>query len=224
MAGPRPPAAILDVDGTLVDTTYHHALAWSRAFRRHGHVVPLWRIHRSIGMGADQLIPALLGDGVDPVADGRLRETEKASYAELIDETVPFEGARELIEELKARGHEVVLSSSAKPEELEHYLALLEARDTVDGWTSAGDVERTKPEPDLVHAALAKVADHRGVLVGDSTWDCEAARRAGVPSIGLLTGGFSKEELRAAGATRIYASLVDLRDDVERTPLGQPAG
>ena len=118
----------------------------------------------------------------------------------LIVEVEPLEGARELIEGLKAEGRTVVLASSAKPDEVEHYLDLLDARDLVDGWTTAGDVERTKPEPDLVAAAVEKAGGGPAVMVGDSTWDCESAKRAGVPIVGVLTGGFSEQELLDAGA------------------------
>jgi beta-phosphoglucomutase-like phosphatase (HAD superfamily) len=148
--------AVLDIDGTLVDTNYHHALAWFRAFRQHGFVLPLWRIHRHIGMGGDQLVAALAGDGFEREQGDAVRAAETVLYTELIGEVEPLEGARKLIEDLKSSGHAVVLASSAKPDELEHYLTLLDARPLVDGWTDAGDVERTKPEPDLVAAALEK--------------------------------------------------------------------
>ena len=142
--------AILDIDGTLVDTNYHHAIAWYRAFRAHGFVLPLWRIHRHIGMGGDQLVAALAGEGFDREHGDDVRAAEKVLYTQLIGEVEPLAGARALIEDLKGAGHTVVLASSAKPEELEHYLTLLDARSLVDGWTDSGDVEQTKPEPDLV--------------------------------------------------------------------------
>ena len=142
--------AVVDIDGTLVDTNYHHAIAWYRAFRAFGFVLPLWRIHRHIGMGGDQLVAALAGEGFDRESGDDVRAAEKVLYMQLIGEVEPLAGARALIEDLKAAGHFVVLASSAKPEELEHYLTLLDARALVDGWTDSGDVEKTKPEPDLV--------------------------------------------------------------------------
>jgi HAD superfamily hydrolase (TIGR01509 family) len=213
------PAAILDVDGTLVDTVYHHALAWYRAFRSQGLEMEVWRVHRRIGMGGDQLVAALCGDEVEERHGDALRDAEKQLYGELIGEVCPLPGAQALIEALKERGHEVVLSSSAKPEELDHYLDLLEARELVDGWTSSADVEQTKPAPDLIQVALDKAAATEAVMVGDSIWDAEAAKRAGVPTIGLLTGGFAEAELREAGAEPVFASLDDLRTGIERTPL-----
>src|SRR3954453_23568889 len=151
--------AVLDIDGTLVDTNYHHAVAWFRAFRQHGFVLPLWRIHRHIGMGGDQLVTALAGEGFDREQGDDVRAAEKVLYLQLIEEVEPLAGARALIEDLKGSGHDVILASSAKPEELEHYLTLLDARSLVDDWTDSGDVEQTKPEHDLVLAALAKAGD-----------------------------------------------------------------
>jgi HAD superfamily hydrolase (TIGR01509 family) len=215
-----PPAAILDVDGTLVDTNYHHAIAWYRAFRQHDVILPLWRIHRHIGMGGDQLVAALAGEEFDAEHGDDARSAEKALYMALISEVEPLEGSRELIETLKERGHAVVLASSAKPDEIEHYIDLLDARELVDGWTDSGDVERTKPEPDLVKAAVEKAGGGPAVMLGDSTWDCEAAGRAGLETVGVLTGGFSEDELRDAGAACVFHSLGDLRERLEETPFG----
>jgi HAD superfamily hydrolase (TIGR01549 family) len=215
-----PPAAILDIDGTLVDTNYHHAIAWFRAFRQHGEVLPIWRIHRHIGMGGDQLVGALCGDEVERDKGDDIRAAEKTLYMELIDEVEVLHGARELIEDLKRGGHGVVLASSAKPDEVEHYLDLLDAHELVDGWTESSDVENTKPEPDLVQAAIDKVGVESAVMVGDSTWDCEAAARAGVETIAVLTGGFSDAELREAGAVAVFGSIDELRAGLRDTPLG----
>jgi HAD superfamily hydrolase (TIGR01509 family) len=214
------PAAILDIDGTLVDTNYHHALAWYRAFLQSGVTLPLWRVHRHIGMGGDQLVASLAGEEFDAEHGDDVRAAEKALYMALIHEVRPLADARELIEDLKERGHAVVLASSAKPEEVEHYLDLLDARELADGWTDSSDVERTKPEPDLVAAAVEKAGGGEAVMIGDSTWDCEAAGRAGLETVAVLTGGFSETELIDAGATRAYTSLGDLRKDLPVTPFG----
>jgi HAD superfamily hydrolase (TIGR01509 family) len=215
-----PPAAILDVDGTLVDTNYHHALAWFRAFRRHGIVLPLWRIHRHVGMGGDQLVGALAGEALDAERGDDIRAAEKELYGELIGEIQPLRGARELIVELERRGSAVVLASSAKEDELDRYLDLLGARELADAWTSSADVEATKPEPDLIHAALVKAGAEGAVLVGDTTWDCEAAAKAGVETIAVLTGGFAEAELREAGAVAVFDSVDDLRRRLDETPFG----
>jgi HAD superfamily hydrolase (TIGR01509 family) len=213
------PAAILDVDGTLVDTNYQHALAWYRAFRQHGVVLPIWRIHRHIGMGGDQLVASLVGDVFDEEHGDDVRAAEKALYMSLIVEVQPLEGARDLITDLRESGHAVVLASSAKEQEVDHYLDLLDARSIVDGWTTSADVERTKPEPDLVAAAVEKAGGGKAVMLGDSTWDCESAKRAGLKTVGVLMGGFSEQELLDAGATCVFRSLVELRESIDETPL-----
>jgi HAD superfamily hydrolase (TIGR01549 family) len=213
------PAALLDVDGTLVDTNYQHAIAWYRAFRKHDIILPLWRIHRHIGMGGDHMIEALAGNDAEHRIGEDVRAAEKDLYAELIGEIEPMHDARRLILDLRERGHEVVLASSAKAEELDHYLDMLDARDIVNAWTSSADVDATKPHPDLVDTAMDKTKSDAAVMIGDSTWDCEAARRAGVKTVALLTGGLSDEELRDSGAVAVYESLTDLREHLDETPL-----
>ena len=213
------PAAILDIDGTLVDTNYHHAIAWYRAFREHDVVLPLWRIHRHIGMGGDQLVAALAGEDFDAEHGDAVRDAEKERYMELIDEVEPLEGARDLLVRLDARGHAIVLASSAKQDEADHYLDLLGARELAKDWTTSADVEKTKPEPDLVAAAIEKAGGGPAVMVGDSTWDCQAAKRLDVPTIGVLTGGFSELELREAGAACVFQNLPELLERLEDTPL-----
>jgi HAD superfamily hydrolase (TIGR01549 family) len=214
-----PPAALLDVDGTLVDTNYHHAIAWYRAFRQNDIVLPIWRIHRHIGMGGDQLVAALCDDETENEKGDDIRDAETTLYFELIDEVRPLAGSRELMEDLKGRGHAIVLASSAKAEEVEHYLDLLDARELADDWTTSADVEATKPEPDLVRAAMDKAGNGDAVMVGDTTWDCEAAKRAGVPTVAVLTGGFSEAELREAGAAAVFHSIEELRQTLDETPL-----
>ncbi len=214
-----PPAAILDVDGTLVDTNYHHAIAWYRAFRQNEVVLPIWRIHRHIGMGGDQLVKALGGEALENEKGDDIRAAESVLYRELMGEVQPLQGAHELIEDLKKRGHAVVLASSAKKVEVEHYLDLLDARELADDWTTSDDVEATKPEPDLVVAAVEKAGGGEAVMVGDSTWDCEAAKRAGLDTIAVLTGGFSEAELRDAGALVVLSSIEELRESLDETPL-----
>jgi HAD superfamily hydrolase (TIGR01509 family) len=209
-------AALLDVDGTLIDANYQHALAWYRAFKRYGIVVPLWRIHRHVGMGGDQLIPALVGDDVDEDA---ISDARKEEYGKLIDEVSPLAGARELIEDLKQRGVTVVLASSSPQDEIDHYLELLDARGLADGWTTDEDVASTKPEPDLVRAALDKAGTDDAVMIGDTPWDIEAARKAGLETITVITGGFSEQELRDAGAAAVFESLDELRRHLDEPPF-----
>jgi HAD superfamily hydrolase (TIGR01549 family) len=208
-------AVIFDIDGTLVDSNYQHALAWFRAFRQHDVIVPTWRIHRAIGMGGDQLVAALAGEEVEREKGDDVRDAEKPLFMDMIEEVEPFEGARELLAELASDGRTVVLASSAKSDEAEHYVDLLEARDRVTAWTTSADVDETKPEPDLVEVALEKAGTDEAVMVGDSIYDVEAAKRAGIPTVGVISGGYSESELRAAGAAEVIESVADLRERPE---------
>ncbi len=214
-------AAILDIDGTLVDTNYHHTIAWFRAFCRHGIVLPLWRIHRHIGMGGDQVVAALTDERTDEERGDDIRASESEFYSELIEEVQPMKGSRELIEDLRGRGHTVVLASSAKEAEINHYLDLLDGRELADAWTTSDDVQATKPAPDLVHAALDRVdgsADN-AVMIGDTPWDVQAAGKAGVSTLAVLTGGFAVEELEESGAAGVFESVAELSGRLEETPL-----
>jgi HAD superfamily hydrolase (TIGR01509 family) len=215
-----PPAVVLDVDGTLVDSNYQHALSWHRAFAQHGCAVPAWRAHRAIGMGGDQLVRRLAGEEWAAGHGDAVRATEAALFAELIDRVAPLPGARAFLELLEVRGQAVVLSSSAKPHEVEHYVDLLGVRELVEAWTTSDDVTQTKPEPDLVEAALDRLGrPQAAVMVGDSVYDIEAAGRAGIPTIALLSGGFGAAELDDAGARYVTEGLPALIADIDRTPL-----
>ncbi len=213
-------AAIFDVDGTLVDTNYHHALAWYRAFRECDIVLPVWRLHRHVGMGGDKFFGAVAGEDVEERLGEGLRSRWEELFDELMDEVAPLAGARQLLQELKCRGSSIVLASSAIEKHLDAFLEKLDARELVDGWTTKDDVKGSKPEPDLVNAGLAKAGTRDAVMVGDSPYDCEAARRAGIETITVMTGGFSEEELRDAGAASVFESLEDLLARLGETPLG----
>jgi HAD superfamily hydrolase (TIGR01509 family) len=219
---------IVDVDGTLVDTNYQHAIAWHRALRAHGHGVQLWRIHRHIGMGGDQIVSALIGEEAAAQREDQIREAEAEAYQGMIEEVDAMEGSRELLQELREDGFSVVLASSAKAEEVDHYLDLLDARELVDSWTTSADVERTKPAADLVCAALEKAGEGPALMIGDSVWDVRAAGNAGLPTLGVLTGGFSEEELREAGAVEVVGSVQEARGmrarlaELAREPATRP--
>jgi len=180
-----PRAAVLDVDGTLG------------------------------GMGGDKLVAALAGEDVEERLGDDVREAWERLFDELIDEVEPLEGARELIVELKGRGLATVLASSSPQDELDHYLDLLDARDLADAWTTKDDVEATKPEPDLVQAALEKAGTGDATMLGDTPWDVEAARKAGLETICLVTGGFSAQELREAGAAVVFESVGEVRERLD---------
>jgi HAD superfamily hydrolase (TIGR01509 family) len=211
--------AIFDIDGTLVDTNYQHALAWYRAFRESGVVMPIWRIHRAIGIGSDRVVEMLAGERVERELGETVRAAEGPLYREMIDEVEPMKGAHELLGDLKRAGHAVILASSAEENEVERYIELLDAREFVDAYTTSADVKESKPEPDIVNAAIAKAGGGPAVMIGDSTWDCQAATRAKLPSIGVLTGGFSEQELTEAGATIVFDSVEHLREHLNTTSL-----
>ena len=214
--------AIFDVDGTLVDSNYQHALAWYRAFRRFEITPPIWRIHRAIGMGGDKLVPAIAGDDAEKRHGDALRDAWAEEFDAMIGEIQPFDAAHELLAEVKRRGFRLVLASSGKTEHVERFLNLIDGTQIADAWTTSDDVEASKPEPDLVQAALDKVDGASGVMVGDSTWDAIAAGKLDVPTIAVRTGGFSPEELRDAGALRVFDSLRELLDGLDDTPLARP--
>ena len=216
-----PDTAIFDVDGTLVDTNYHHSLAWFRAFRRFGITLPLWQIHRSIGMGGDNLVAYLAGEDIERELGEELRLAWGEEFDPFLGEIRPFAAARPLLAEIKSRGFRLVLASSAKARYLDVFLDLLGGKDLPDAWTTSDDVEQSKPAPDLVAAALAAVDGKSACLVGDSTWDCRAAERLDVPTVGVLTGGFSREELCQAGAVRVFDSLGSMLDEIDTTPFGR---
>ena len=211
---PDAPAVLLDVDGTLIDSNYQHALAWFRALREHGRILPLVELHRHIGMGGDQLVESVAGEAFEREHGDAARASEKLRYEELSPDVAALEHASELIAALRDRGCDVVLATSGKEEDTRRYQKLLGAEDLK--YTTSSDVEATKPAPDLVQVALERVdGDRPAVLIGDSTWDCEAAERAGIPAVGLRTGGFSEQELSEAGAARVYRRLADLLDDLD---------
>ncbi|MBA2474698.1 MAG: HAD family hydrolase [Actinobacteria bacterium] len=215
--------AILDIDGTLVDSNYQHALSWFRAARDHGYVLPLSRIHRAIGLGGDLMVAHLIDEEAEERSGEAIRASEAEHYFSVIDEVQPLDGARDLVLALKRADHAVVMASSAKPEEVDHYLTLLGARGLVDSWTTAGDVENTKPAPDLVQTAMAKAeGEQDAILIGDSVWDVEAAKRAGIPTLAVLTGGYSEAELLEAGAQAVFSSVRELLEQLGETPLGTP--
>lgn len=206
MATPR--AVLLDLDGTLVDSVYHHVVTWARSFHEHGYEVPLWRIHASIGMGSDRMMPWLVGGQVDDpegLSDGHERR-----FLELADELRPTDGARELLDDLEAREVPFLIATSAGEAEKE---ALLEALGRPDlGTTHADEVASSKPAPDLLEASL----DQLGVpaaavtLVGDSPWDARAASRIGMRCISVRCGGFGDADLRDAGAIDVVDGPRDL--------------
>jgi phosphoglycolate phosphatase len=215
---------VLDVDGTLVDSVYAHVGAWMRAFRGVGVPVEGWRIHRAIGMGGDRLVAAVAGQKVEDAVGDQARELHDQEYDDLVAGVRALPGADDLLETLKQRGFIVVLASSGTKTQTEQALELLERSALADAWVCSADVDASKPAPDLVHTALARVGSETGVMIGDAVWDVEAARRAGLEAIGLRCGGFGEAELRDAGAVSVFDSPLDLVERFETSGLPARVG
>jgi phosphoglycolate phosphatase-like HAD superfamily hydrolase len=213
---------LFDVDGTLVDTTYLHAVSWSEALAQQGYVVTTARIHRGIGMGTGELLDELLGpdrpEGLDEAASAGHQVLYRAHFGHLR----PLVGANGLLRWCQDQGIRTVLASAASKEELNALTDALEAGDAITAATSADDVEASKPNPDIVHGALEQLglSPDRCVFVGDAVWDALAADAAEVSFIGLTCGGTGEAELRAAGAAEVWRDPQDLLDNVSTSLLG----
>jgi HAD superfamily hydrolase (TIGR01549 family) len=207
------PTIVFDLDGTLVDSNYQHAIAWHRAFRQHGYRAAIWEIHRHVGMGGDQFVEALLGEEAENADGDELRDSHSEEFSKLIGEVEAIEGASELIAELDDAGATVIIGSSAEQDECDHYVEMLGAAERIAGATTSADAEHSKPDPELIQTALEKYGSGGpALMIGDATWDVKAAQAAGVPTLGLLTGGFSESELREVGAAEVSHSIVALRE------------
>ena len=216
-------AVLFDVDGTLVDTNYLHAVTWWEAFAQAGHDVAMTDIHRAIGMGSDQLLDRLLPRDRGKDQDPALRAAHSALYSTYWSRLRPLRGATDLLRACKKRGLTVVLASSADEPEFNALRAALDAEDAIDEATFAGDVESSKPAPDLVQVALDKagVRPDEAVFVGDTVWDVQASQKAGVRCVGFLSGGISRDELLEAGAAQIYDGPANLLDHFPDALLGR---
>lgn len=219
-------AVLFDVDGTLVDTSYLHAVSWWEAFAQAGHEVPMARIHRAIGMGSDQLLDVLLPAERDTSADAGISAAHATLYSVYWPRLRPLPGAADLLRACHQHGLRVVLASSADPGELDVLRAALGADEAVDEATSAGDVDQSKPAPDLVQVALDKAGlrPAEAMFVGDAVWDVEACQRAGVACVGVLSGGISPAELLDAGAVRVYRDPAEILASFPASLLDGPAG
>lgn len=218
------PAVLFDIDGTLVDSNYLHVHAWLEAFDEENLPVSAWRIHRCIGMDGTTLVRTLSGDAGQDVLD-RLKDAHSRFYKENSALLEPLPGARDLLRRVAATGLQVVLATSAPDDELTMLREVLDCDDVVAAVTSSADVDTAKPKPDIVQVALdrAGVGAQDAVFIGDAVWDCEAAGRAGVVSIGLLSGGVSRGELREAGASDVFEDAGDLLAKLESTVIGDLA-
>src|SRR5688500_5250394 len=210
-------AVIFDIDGTLVDTNYLHALAWRRVFLEQGETeIFTARIHRLVGMGSDELLETLFGRPRPELKPERARH-----FDALKPEIRAFPRAGDLLRALHDRGVGVVLATSAEKDDLEALLEAIDAEDAIDSVTSAGEVDAAKPAPDLFCVALgeAGTAPEATIVVGDTVWDVKAAARAGLRCVGVTSGGISRAELLEAGAVAVYDDVAALLDGLEDSPL-----
>jgi HAD superfamily hydrolase (TIGR01549 family) len=211
----RVDTVLLDVDGTLVDSNYHHTLAWWQSFHEQGHTVPAWRIHRAIGMGGDRLVAAVADEQTEREIGDAVRAGWEEHYDEHLDDILPLPGAHELLADLDSRGFRVALASSGIPRHTAHAQEVLEAGGRVGTTTTSEDAEESKPHPELLEVALDRVDATHAVLIGDSVWDVRSAREAGLPVVAVLCGGFGRAELEDEGAVMVLEDLTELRAELD---------
>ncbi|MDQ0767672.1 HAD superfamily hydrolase (TIGR01509 family) [Pseudarthrobacter defluvii] len=214
---------LFDVDGTLIDSSYIHTIAWWGAFRQYGYDVPMAAIHQLVGMGGARLVDTLLPDGRDRDEDQDIMASHGALYASHWPSLRPLDGAKELLGQCHAGGLAVALASSARQRDLQVMRSVLDADAFIDAATSANDAKESKPAPDILEAALDAVGIEPGnaVYVGDAVWDMKAAGALGIPAIGVTCGGIQAAQLREAGAVEVYEGPRDLLENLGSSAIGR---
>lgn len=212
----RPDTAVLDLDGTLVDTVYQHVVAWRSAFLEVGVDVPAWQIHSAIGIGGDRLVAEVAGQKVEEAVGDAVRQRHAEKFERLLPQVTCTEGASEFLEALRRADLKVVVASSGEAEVTERLLDIVGPGESVHDWVSGDQVEDSKPAGDLITAALERVSGRSAVVVGDTVWDVRSAQDVGFPCVGLLTGGISETTLWEAGATDVFESPAAISRDLAR--------
>ena len=218
----RPVRTVLfDLDGTLADTPYVHVVCWWQALLQHEHLVPMARIHRAVGLGADKIVGYLLGDDRDRSLDAQIVAAHATLFTVWYDRARPLPGAADLLRWCSAAGLDVVLATSASEQDLEALMGRIDADEAVTARVTSADADRSKPDPDILEVALGRVDGHAetAVYIGDAVWDMMAAQRLGMRCIGLQSGGVSEAELRTAGASEVWQDPQDVLDHIDVSAL-----
>lgn len=217
-------AVLFDLDGTLVDSNDYHIAAWQAVFGRIGATFDDQTVHDQIGKGTDMLVPTLLPDTDEDEQERMGEEHGQIFKTKYLERVRPFAGARDLLARVKESGRQVVLASSASSDELEHYVDLLDAQGILDVSTTADDVEKTKPAPDIFATALKKLSSldpSEVIVVGDTPYDIEAAAKCGIAAIGVRSGKFSDEALKNSGAATLYDDVAALLAGFDDSPVNR---
>ncbi|WP_157829595.1 HAD family hydrolase [Nocardioides alpinus] len=215
----EPQTVVLDLDGTLVDSVYEHVTAWHAAFHDVGRFVSAVRIHEAIGMGGDRLVAHVAGDAAEAAVGDDVRALHDHYFRASLRTISPLDGASEVVEALASRGHRLALASSSEKDLVDELLDLVDVRRHLAAVVTASDDLASKPAPDLVLAAAARAGGSSAVAVGDATWDALAAEAAGIPCIGVRSGGIAAERLVSAGASWVYDGPDDLLAQLAHSPL-----
>jgi len=215
---------LFDIDGTLIDSTYHHAMCWHRAFIRYDVVLPVWRLHRAIGMGGDRLVAHVAGDDAEERIGDEVRDAWAEEYAAVVDDVSTLPGAADLVRRLASEGYAIGMASSGEKKFSEAAIRKLGIEDVVDAMTTSADADESKPAPDILDATIERLGVTRAVVLGDTPYDVEAATRAGLACVGVLSGGFGREELTSAGAVVVAAELPELQELDWAEHLRRPRG
>lgn len=218
-----PDAVIFDIDGTLIDSVDAHAEAWVTAFEQFGYSVEFEQMKQKIGKGGEFVIEDVLSPEKVETEGEKIHSFRSQYYHDnFLKKVKPFPKVKELFQRVRDDGLPIVLATSAQPESAEYYIELLGVEDMIQGSTTTGDVDRAKPNPDIFEAALAKlegVSASQVIVVGDSPYDAKAATKASLRTVGVLSGGFSENQLKSAGCTAVYRDLADLLSRYAGSPL-----
>lgn len=215
-------AVLCDIDGTLLDSNAFHAEAWQRALSEFGFPADFEAIVKQIGKGGDYLLPCFIPEDKLPGIEKEIKSfRKKLFHREYIDRVVPFTDARRLLERMRQEGLRIAVATSSEKEDLEAFKTVLKIHDLIEEDATADDAEKAKPEPDIFEAALKllELSPEEALALGDTPWDVEAAKKAGVSTVAVQSGGWRREELEEAGAVAVYVDVADILRNFEKSPF-----